>query len=596
MHDAYPDHPRPQRVRDSWRSLDGPWRFAVDDADVGRRQRWHEPGRGAAFTTEIIVPFPPESRASGIADTGFHPVVWYKRSVELVPARGRRVLLHFGAVDHDADVWVDGQHVGAHRGGYTAFTIDITDALTTRNEHEIVVRAHDDPADATLPRGKQDWELEPHVVWYHRSTGIWRTVWLEDVPDQHLADLAWSVDLAAAQVQLELNLAAVPSLGTTVTVVLEHAGQPIASTSMHAHSRANTLTVPVPALGNGQAREAYLWTPENPVLLDATITVTSPGQHADTVFSYVGLRTVSTESGRFILNERPYQVRAVLEQGYWPDSLYTAPDPTALRDEVELIRTLGFNTARIHQKVEDSRMLYWADRLGLMLWAEMPSAYRFSPQSTPAIMAEWLDAVQQQRNHPSVVTWVPLNESWGVQDVATNAAQQAFARALADATRALDPSRPVISNDGWQHQNSDIIGIHDYEGDPDLFANRYREQASREDLLEGFGPAGRRILIGGYGYSGQPIMVTEFGGIAYQPGTADADGWGYAKAKSEEDWLNRIAGLYRGIRNSQFLAGSCYTQFTDTLQEANGLCTSDRKPKAAIEKLRAAILGEAVDP
>jgi beta-galactosidase/beta-glucuronidase len=578
-------------VRDRWTSLDGPWRFAVDDDDRGLRERWHAPGSGAAFDREIVVPFPPESTASGIGETGYHPVVWYRRAVRLTVPDGRRTLLHLGAVDHEADVWVDGQHVGRHEGGYTAFTVDLTDALAEGDEHDLVVRARDDPTDPGLPRGKQDWELEPHVVWYRRSTGIWRTVWLEEVADQHVADLAWSVDLAAASVVATLELAAPPAAGTTVGVELRRDGVLLGAATATALGRHVTVAVDVPALRNGQAREPLLWSPENPVLVDAGIAVAVDGTITDAAASYVGVRTVAAADGHFQLNGRPYPVRAVLEQGYWPDSLYTPPDADAMRREVELIRDLGFNAARLHQKVEDPRLLAWADRLGLLLWAEMPSAYACTPQAAQRLLTEWLEAVRQQRNHPSVVTWVPLNESWGVQDIASDAAQQALARALADATRAVDPSRPVISNDGWEHVGSDIIGVHDYEGDGRALAATYAGADARDRLLSGVGPGGRRLLVGGARDVGQPVMLTEFGGIDLRADGARDDGWGYTSARDEDDWIGRVTALYDAVRSSPVLVGSCYTQLTDTAQETNGLCTADRRPKAPIERIRRAVTG-----
>ena len=585
-------HPRPLLARADWLDLDGPWRFAFDDQDAGRAQHWHVRGRSDPFKRSITVPFAPESTASGIGDTGYHPVVWYRRTVRLTPPPGQRVLLHLGAVDHEASVWVDGQHVGDHDGGYTAFTLDVTDALNGGDDHEVVVRAQDDPRDPEVPRGKQDWELEPHDVWYHRSTGIWRTVWCETVPTQHVADLRWTVDLAGATVTAEVELARPPAPGTTLSVTLRHRGTPLGSSSVTAGDRRTPVTVALAGLGNGQARAAYLWSPEHPELLDATIAVAVDGAAGDVVTSYVGLRTVETGSGRFLLNGQPYHLRAVLEQGYWPESLFTPPSVAAMRAEVELVRSLGFNAVRLHQKVEDPRFLYWADRLGLLVWAEMPSAYRFSAAGAHRVLREWLDAVRQQWNHPSVVTWVPVNESWGVQDLADEPAQRAFARALADATRALDPTRPVVSNDGWEHQCSDIVGIHDYEGDAAALAERYADSAALDRVLAGPGPARRPMFVGGARYRGQPVMVTEFGGIAFQPREARPDGWGYTSARDAAEWTSAVAALHQALRAGGVLAGTCYTQLTDTRQETNGLCTADRHPKAPVEALRRAVLGE----
>lgn len=587
------EYPRPQLRRDNWLCLDGTWQFAYDDEDRGLLQRWYTRQGDAPFEHAIQVPFPPESQDSGMGDAAVHPVVWYRREVTLTVGRHRHVVLHFGAVDHEADVWVDGEHVGSHRGGYTAFSFDITHALRPGATHTIVVRAHDDVEDVDLPRGKQDWQPQPHVIWYHRSTGIWRTVWLETVPEQHIVDLSWQIDLDNARLDFDLELAAPPTDDTVVEVVLSLADTEMGRATTPARARRLRVSVPVPALDNGQARDAYLWTPEHPVLFDVKATLGRGDEATDVVYSYLGVRTTSTESGRFLLNGRPYTVRAVLEQGYWPDSLYTPPSVDAMRHEVELIKELGFNTARIHQKIEDPRLLHWADRLGLLLWGELPSAYRYGTRMPTAILTEWLEAVHQQRNHPSVVTWVPLNESWGVQDIASRADQQAFARALADVTRAVDPSRPVISNDGWEHQNSDIIGIHDYDHDPDTFESRYANEAARSTLVRGFGPAGRRMFVGDAEYVSQPIMITEFGGVSFQPGERREDGWGYVEEHTAAEWMRRIDGLYRAIHRSDFVVGSCYTQLTDTLQETNGLCTADREPKAPIEMIRRAVLGSA---
>jgi beta-galactosidase/beta-glucuronidase len=584
-------YPRPQLVREQWNSWDGPWRFAFDDDDRGTRERWHAAGSTGAFDHDIVVPFPPESRASGIDSGGYHPVVWYRRTMRLTAKPGRRTLLHFGAVDHGADVWVDGQHVGRHEGGYVAFTLDITDALRAGDDHDVVVRAHDDPTDLRLSRGKQDWELQPHVVWYRRSTGIWRSVWTEEVAAQHVTGLAWSFDLAAARVVAEIELSASPANDTVAAVELRLGDVVLGSGTAVAAGRRVATAIDVPALRNGQARDQLLWSPDNPVLVDAAISIDVGGQTSDEVTSYLGLRTVAAADGHFLLNGRPYPLRSVLEQGYWPESLYTPPSVDAMRREVELIRELGFNAARVHQKVEDPRLLAWADRLGVLLWAELPSAYEYSANGAAGLMSEWLEAVRQQCNHPSVVTWVPMNESWGIQDVATDPAQQAFARALADATRAVDPTRPVISNDGWEHQNSDIIGVHDYEGDGRALAATYAVDNARERVLAGIGPAGRRMLVADSRDRGQPIMLSEFGGIDYQPREARDDGWGYTSARDEDDWIDRVAALYDAVRSSPVLVGSCYTQLTDTAQETNGLCTADRQPKAPVARIYRAVTG-----
>jgi beta-galactosidase/beta-glucuronidase len=579
-------------MRDHWADLTGTWSCRHDDEDAGLAAGW-QAGFGGR---DIRVPFPPESTASGIGETGFHPVVWYSRTIgrrELDAAGGSdRTLLHFGAVDYRASVWIDGAYVGGHEGGHTPFTFDVTRLVAGDGDHLLVVRAEDDPHDVTQPRGKQDWHEAPHRIWYHRTTGIWQTVWLETVPAVSVDHLRWT-PAGPAAVHLSVRLRGSVPADCRVRVALwwEEGRQSLCTAEATASGATVELAVPVARQRNGQAADELWWSPERPRLIDATVTVLAGDAVLDAVSSYVGLRTVSVARGTFVLNNRPYDVRSVLSQGYWPDTHLAAPSDDAYRAEVELIKELGFNAARVHQKVEDPRFLYWADRLGLLLWGEAPSAYEFGPVAVRRLMREWMDVVDRDSSHPSIVTWVPANESWGIQHVATDPAQQAYARALADVTRALDQSRPVISNDGWEHQNSDIVSVHDYEGDGTVLGRTYADEDARRRLLTGMGPTGRRILVDGVPYRDQPIMLTEFGGVNYEPGTPRADSWGYTAAADEEDYLARITSLYEGIRASAFLAGSCYTQLTDTMQETNGLCTADRKPKVPVHLIRAAVTG-----
>ncbi|WP_349775203.1 sugar-binding domain-containing protein [Curtobacterium sp. MCBD17_003] len=592
-------HPRPQLIRGRWASLDGTWSFRHDDADAGLIAGWTA---GLPDAGVITVPFPPESVASGVDEPGFHPVVWYARSIsaEDLERAGRsaeasRVLLHFGAVDYRASVWIDGALVGMHEGGHTPFTIDVTASVDDGRTHTLVVRAEDDPHDVTQPRGKQDWHEEPHAIWYRRTTGIWQTVWLEAVPPVSVQALRW-VPAGATAVALGVRLRGAARAGARVRVALrwEDRGEDLGTTEVTVPTATDTvdLVLPIARQVNGQAEDEIRWSPEHPRLLDATVTLLDPaGAVLDAVSSYLGLRTVAVDRGAFLLNDRPYDVRSVLNQGYWPDSNLTAPSPEALRREVELIKELGFTATRIHQKIEDPRFLFWADRLGLLVWGEAPGAYAFTPTAVQRLMREWMDAVERDVSHPCIVTWVPLNESWGIQHVPQDRAQQAYSRALADVTRALDPSRPVISNDGWEHTASDILTVHDYEGDGAVLARTYADAAARTAVLSGMGPATRRILVDGVEDQGQPVMLTEFGGVQYQPGARREDGWGYTAATDGDDYLDRVTALYDAIRASTFLAGSCYTQLTDTLQETNGLLTAEREPKVPIERIRRAVTG-----
>lgn len=584
-------YPRPQLVREEWTSLDGEWQFAYDDDDRGLGERWAASPE-ADFPLRIVVPFVPESRASGIADTTFHSVVWYRR---LIPAEslpvGQRHIVHFGAIDHSSTIWIDGHLVANHTGGQVAFSVDLTDSLDAdRQEHVLVVRALDEANDPDAPRGKQDWELEPHIVWYHRSTGIWRSVWLESVSPQHLAGLDWSSDYASGSVTATVRLARRPVSETTVDIRLHRDDETLASLTLRPTDARSVVSIELPALRNAQSSNSYLWSPDSPTLIDAEIVVREADRVTDVVTSYLGIRSTSVGTGSFRLNGLPVFVRSVLEQGWWDESIFTAPTPEHYRWEVESILELGFNAARIHQKTEDPRMLYWADRLGLMIWAETAAAYAFSPRAVTLLVTEWQEIVTQYRNHPSVVTWVPMNESWGVQDIAVSRPQREFVQALVSLTRALDPSRPVVSNDGWEHVDSDLLTLHDYTADSSVIRHRYANDSAVSAVVRGQGPQLRRPVLSDdqlerFDAGLAPLMITEFGGISF----ADADRWGYSVVGSADEFASALGDLFASVLASPVVAGFCYTQLTDTLQEANGLLKADRSPKLPIETLRAMI-------
>ncbi|WP_375425757.1 glycoside hydrolase family 2 protein [uncultured Friedmanniella sp.] len=599
-------YPRPQLVRPHWCDLNGPWSFAYDDDRVGTDENWPQDG---AFDRTITVPFPPESKASGIADPGFHPVVWYRREVgeaELQSAgltdagltdagrghQGDRVLLHFGAVDYRADAWLDGQHLGHHVGGQTPFAFDVTAQVrAATGPMTLVVRAEDDPFDVSQPRGKQDWQLEPHGIWYHRTTGIWQPVWLEAVPEERVERLAWSCDLVQGTVQVDLELGRRPAVPVTVRVELRHEGELLAEVAFRQDTPRSRTVITLPRQTNGQAYESLLWSPEHPRLIDAVVTLAATdGTTLDRVGSYLGLRSVGWADGHFLLNDRPRYLRSVLAQNYWPESQLAAPSADALRAEVQLILDLGFNAARVHQKVEDPRFLAWADRLGLLVWGEFPAAFEFSATAVQQTVPEWTEVVRRDSSHPSIVTWVPLNESWGVQHIAHDPQQQAFARSLHQLTRALDPTRPVVTNDGWEQVDPDLWTIHDYAVEPEVLAASYVDRQTIRGLAAGVGPIGRRLQLGDATDRGQPVMVTEFGGVRYA--SSEPGSWGYVSVGDAEAYEQLLRGLFAALQSSPALAGFCYTQLTDTLQEANGLTDAERRPKLDVARIRAIVLGE----
>ncbi|MFL5680928.1 MAG: glycoside hydrolase family 2 protein, partial [Chloroflexota bacterium] len=412
-----PLHPFPQLARRDWTDLRGTWAFAYDDANVGLREEWQE--QPDCFDRRIEVPFPPESRASGIGDTTEHPVVWYRRTFRRgdVAAfdRDSRLLLHFGAVDYEARVWVNGQLVGAHEGGNASFVLDITTALVPGDEQAIVVRAEDRPRDLAQPRGKQFWEPTPRRIWYHRTTGIWQPVWLEAVGGTYIEELRWTPDPARGLVRVEVKLNEEPLKPLRWRLRLTLGGDLLADDSYLIQRREATREVGLEPVVLNIGRRKLLWSPRFPNLVDAHVVLEDDdGAVVDEIDSYVGLRSVEATDGLFLLNGMPSYLRLVLDQGYWPDTLLAAPSDEALKAEVEAIKSLGFNGVRIHQKVEDPRFLYWCDRLGVMVWGEMANAYAFDATAVQRFTSEWLEVLDRDLSHPCIVTWVPVNESWGV--------------------------------------------------------------------------------------------------------------------------------------------------------------------------------------
>jgi Glycosyl hydrolases family 2, sugar binding domain/Glycosyl hydrolases family 2, TIM barrel domain len=558
-------HPRPQLTRENWQDLCGEWEFAHDDEDAGVLAGWW---RGdEPFDRVITVPFPPESAASGIHDPAPHPIVWYHRT--FTAPTGDRLLLHFGAVDYLARVWVNGTEVATHVGGNAPFQVDITHVLRD-GEQVVVVRAEDSVEDLTQPRGKQYWEPEPDVIWYHRTTGIWQPVWLEPVPATYLSELVWIPSAATGTVTVR---AGITGPATNLRIRLELDGRVLADDvySVDGPSLERTITLP-----HGDFR----WSPGSPRLIDAALEV---GE--DKVTSYLGLRDVGVRDGRFTINGERMFLRLVLAQGYWPQSHLAAPSEDALRREVELIRELGFNGVRVHQKVEDPRFLYWCDRLGLVMWGEMANAYQYSVDGVARFTNEWLEVVRRDVSHPSLVAWVPVNESWGTPALREDPRQRHFLESIYHLTHAIDGTRPVISNDGWEHATSDIWGVHDYSPSAEDLTARY---GTAEAVAKSVGrdwPGAHRVHLDDPERGEQPLMITEFGGLSYTP--AEGERWfGYRTVANAEDLLAAYERLVTALVGSDQVAGFCYTQLTDTEQEVNGLLTEDREPKLDPAEIR----------
>jgi beta-galactosidase/beta-glucuronidase len=584
-------YPRPQLERSQWINLNGPWQFATDPEAVCRT-----PG-DVEWTSTILVPYSPETEASGIGNTGFFRACWYQRSFQtpkLPP--NYRLLLHFGAVDHSARVWINGLLATEHEGGYTPFSVDITDLLMPdQPEQTITVRAYDDPADLSKPRGKQDWQLEPHSIWYPRTTGIWQTVWLEPLPATYIGFTRFTPAMDRWEIGFEAHLHGKRREGLRMSVRLSFGEQLIADDTYTVVSGEVHRRIAFSDPGIDDYRNELLWTPERPNLIGVQLKLWGGrGELIDEVSSYTALRAIGIQGDRFVLNGRPYPLRMVLDQGYWPETGLTSPGDDALRRDVELAKEMGFNGVRKHQKIEDPRYLYWADVLGLLVWEEMPSAYRFNRDSIERLTREWLEVMRRDSSHPCIVAWVPFNESWGVPDLPDSPAQRHWVQGLYHLTRTLDPSRPVVGNDGWESVATDIIGIHDYDHDPERIARRYGAEEGLPRLFKRERPGGRLLLLGEDAHEGQPIMLTEFGGIAY---SQDREGtWGYTRSETQEMFADQCMRLISTVRMLSLLSGFCYTQFTDTYQEANGLLYADRTPKLPISDITLAVLGPGVQP
>ena len=536
-----PEYPRPNFQRSEWMSLNGEWEFGV--------------GEEPSFERRILVPFCPQSELSGIGELPGE-VVWYRRRFDA--PESECLVLHFGAVDYRAIVWVNDVEVGRHEGGHTPFSADITGIARPR-DNVVVVRAEDPLADKTIPRGKQYWTAKPEGIFYTSTTGIWQTVWLEPLPARHINRLRVSPDLAAGAVDFELDG--------------EGRAELIASLDHEVVGGWSGLA------GRGRMHLDHVvpWHPDSPRLyqLEARL-LDEDGNVTDRVESYFGLRTIETREGRFWLNGEPFIPRLVLDQGYFPGGLLTAPSDAALRNDIKLAQAFGFNGARKHQKTEDPRWLYWADRLGFLVWSEMPSFHEHSAEAERRLSAEWTEVVLRDRDHPSVVAWVVANESFGLDHIAPSV-RSSFLVGLYGLTHELDPTRPVVSNDGWEHALSDLCTVHDYEP-PAVLAQRYR---SLDSALQ-VGANGHSAFDTGYGYRGQPFLVTEFGGLR----VAGPGGWGWLEVKDQDEFLRVYRGLIEGLMAAGPVQGFCYTQLTDVEQEQNGLLTVDRVPKIDPELIR----------
>lgn len=581
-----PEYPRPQFVRDRWLNLNGVWSFGFGTTEAAEAAEAATP---TAWTLDrdILVPFAPESERSGIGSTAFHPAVRYQRIVE-VPAgwADDRLLLHFGAVDFDTTVWVDDIEVGRHRGGFTPFTIDITDAVARTaptRAFTLSVLAEDDHL-TVQARGKQSRRSENYEAFYTRTTGIWQTVWLEPVAPAHFGRPVIRPDLPSSSFAVELDVVS-PAAGLTARVEMSDADGLVVTREVQVTAQVKpVLTLPIPA------DRLRTWSPEDPHLYTVRFTLLRGETVVDVLDSYAGMRSIAIDGRRVLLNGRPVFQRLVLDQGYWPDTLMTAPSDDALVADIELGMAAGFNGARLHQKVFEERYLFHADRLGYLVWGEFADwGAKVGPggpqEPTLSFVTEWVEALTRDLSHPSIVGWCPLNETFQPMTDRLTVLDDAT-KALYAVTKAIDPTRPVIDASGYSHRvpGADIYDSHLYEQDPDVFAQRMGGLADGRPYVN-------TALDGtewSVPYAGQPYFCSEFGGIWWSDSDrAGDDSWGYGEApRTREEWVDRFRRLVDTLLDDPGMFGYCFTQLTDVFQEKNGVLDFRRVPKFDLRLLR----------
>ena len=579
------DYPRPQFVRNNWENLNGTWDFAFDDKNVGEQEKWYE-----SFKSELTiqVPFTYETKMSGICDETRHDNIWYHKTI-VVDGKlleKNNYILHFEGSDFATKLWVNGQYVGCHKGGYARFSFDITNHLHD-GENELTVKV-EDSFDMQQPRGKQRWMDHNFLCFYVQTTGIWKTVWSEYVPKKSIASVKMTPNLSDACLELEYNVNAPEESfdgNLLVEAVVTFKGQLIskALTAMTgAHQR---VSVDMKArFDRAYKNSVHTWSPRIPNLYDISFRLLEGSEVLDEVGSYAAMREIRIDKGNILLNNRILYQRLILDQGYWKDSHLTPPSEEALIEDIDKIVALGYNGLRKHQKTEDERFLYWCDVKGVLVWCEAPSAYQFSDYAVTEFMNEWSEIVKQNYNHPCIITWTPVNESWGVTEIQTNKMQQHFTEAIYYMTKSLDKMRPVIVNDGWVHTISDILTLHDYEACGERFSARYEGHKDEITTRELYFNNDMAAFADGYAYKGQPVLISEFGGIAF---SGDDSGWGYGgKVASKEAFIKRFDSIVTAIKKLPYNCGFCYTQVTDVQQEINGLMDIDRNFKVDPEIIK----------
>ncbi len=561
------EYPRPQFERQEWINLNGTWDFEFDFGKSGMDRELFKAG---SLSQEITVPFCPESELSGIGHTDFINCVWYRRDISIPEEwNGKNIYLNFGAVDYAAEIFIDGILAGRHYGGSSSFSIDLSGHVKAGKIHNLVIKVEDNQRSGEQSVGKQCSTFNSAGCFYTRTTGIWQTVWMEAVDRHGLKRVTMRPDID--QCQLMVMPEFYSESDCTLEVSVKDNGKTVARKSVPCSNHA-CIVLPL--------KKMKLWSPEDPFLYDVDFHVKDAGGNVlDHVKSYAGMRKIHISDGKVYLNNREYFQRLVLDQGFYPDGIWTAPSDEALRHDIELAKAAGFNGARLHQKVFEERYFYWADRLGYLTWGEGPS-YGMNVNNEIAarnFLSEWLEIVVRDRNHPSLVTWTPFNETWDSQD----GTYPRFVRDIYAETKAADPTRPINDASGDDHVMTDIWSVHNYEQDGD----KLKEQLALTEGREPYRHSYEKEFLAVYG--GQPYILDEFGGIGWMSPEERKHSWGYGNLpQTEEEFYSRLDKMVKAVASLEHIAGFCYTQLTDVEQEKNGIYKYDRTEKLDIEKVR----------
>lgn len=563
------EYPRPQFERSEWQNLNGEWTYTFDFGQSGKDRNL----KGSqGFGETIIVPFCPESKLSGVEYKDFIPAIWYHKKISVPQSwSGKDVMLNFGGADYRTTVYIDGALVGRHFGGTSSFGMDITPFVKDGKEHDLVVLVEDELRKGTQPTGKQSSNFNSYGCHYTRTTGIWQTVWMEPVDHYGLEDVYIVPDLDNSAFIIEPKLRNL-SNGSSVEVAVKD-GDKVVSKLKKPVSPGMSLTLPV--------KNAKVWSPESPFLYDIDLKVVdADGKVVDDVQSYAGMRKVHWADNVFYLNNEPYFLRLVLDQGFYPDGIWTAPTDEALRKDIELSMEAGFNGARLHQKVFEPRFHYWADKLGYLTWGEASSwgADANKIESARNYIPEWTEIVVRDRNHPSIIAWSPFNETWERPEDSDMAMQHdRFIKDVYNLTHNLD-YRPVNDASGNYHVITDLWTVHNYDQNPESLAGWFVVKDGRYPTQD----AKREVP-----YSGQPFFIDEYGGIKWVDGQQYSDiSWGYGEGpKALEEFYDRLEGLTDVILAVPYMSGYCYTQLTDVEQEQNGVYNYDRSKKFDMDRI-----------